>query len=931
MGKHIELNDISSIFERQDVESFKNYGGLDYFITEFKTDKANGIIDPGTFKSRRDKYGENKLPDPPSRTFLQMMLDALNNLTLKILLTCAIVGVILHFAFPEEYGKGYSVVDFIDSISITTSVLIVTLVSSITDYIQQKNFMEINRLKDEFNVTVVRNGDLSQILNTELLVGDVLAIKSGDKVAADCIYITGHNLKIDNSQQTGESVSIHVDKEFPIILSGSLVEEGDAHVLVCAVGVNSQDGISMSILSTEPEETPLERRLNHTALILTYIGLVVSVVLFLVKLIIWSIKISKLKWSTTYISELVEPIMVAVTIFISIVPEGLPLAITLSLGFSMKSMVKDNNFVRHLNACETMGGATTICSDKTGTLTQNKMEVVQFYCDNRINPKLSENTQDLLNKAIALNTTAYFYKDHFVGQSSENALIKMITTDYKEIRDQNEIQACYEFNSARKSMTTFYQKNGKLIAYTKGAPDILLPRCTKMIKLDGNETEMTTENQEKCLNIINQFADEALRTILIAYAEANEISDSPKNLVFIGIAGIKDPLRPEVFSSIDMCRKAGVMVRMVTGDYINTARAIARECGILTDDGIILTGAEFSNMSKSELIEILPKLQVLARSSPRDKLRLVELLMEAGEVVAVTGDGSNDAPALKCANVGLSMGMCGTELAKVASDIVILDDNFSSIVEALKWGRCVYDNVRAFLQYLLTMNIPSVVLVFVGYLAKNDPPFTAVQLLWSNVIVGSVGSLALATNKPTNGLLDRKPYGEADPIVSNLMWRNMIGIGLYQIICLFLIFFGAFGKKDYPVTLTMMFTTFVYSQIFNLFNARVSGPNIKATDGLFSNSIFIVIFFVDIILQAIVVVFGGVVFSTVSMKWQEWLICLAFSIGNLIIGALLRLIYVKDRTQQLLEANRELKLDAMRIKYREEELLLPNESQPICL
>lgn len=279
----------------------------------------------------------------------------------------------------------------------------------------------------------------------------------------------------------------------------------------------------------------------------------------------------------------------------------------------------------------------------------------------------------------------------------------MITTDYKEIREQNEILACYEFNSARKSMTTFYQINGKLIAYTKGAPDILLPRCTKMIAIDSTEVEMTIENHEKCSNIINQFADEALRTILIAYAEASEISDSLKNLVFIGIAGIKDPLRPEVFSSIDMCRKAGVMVRMVKGDYINTARAIARECGIHTDDGIILTGAEFSNMSKSELIEILPKLQVLARSSPRDKLRLVELLMESGEVVAVTGDGSNDAPALKCANVGLSMGMCGTELARVASDIVILDDNFSSIVEALKWGRCVYDNVRAFLQYLLTM------------------------------------------------------------------------------------------------------------------------------------------------------------------------------------------------------------------------------------
>ncbi|OHT10563.1 putative calcium-transporting ATPase 11, plasma membrane-type [Tritrichomonas foetus] len=945
------INEISNFFERSDSKKFYENYDIDYFIHFFRTDKENGIIDMNSLEERILKYGSNTLPDPPHKSFFQLVVDALNNLTLKILLTCALVGAVLHFAFPKSgvYGN-YEILDFIDSISILVSVLIVTMVSSITDYIQQKNFLEINRLKDDFLVTVIRCSTIQQISSIDLVVGDVLLVRRGDKIPCDCLYLSGNNVKLNNSQLTGETTPIKISLDFPFLCSGSYVEEGDALILACAVGPNSQNG-KLLLFVTENNtnvETPLERRLNNTALQLTYIGLAVSLLLFIIKLIVWSIKISKVKFEISFLSELVEPIMVCVTIFISIVPEGLPLAITLSLGFSMKVMVKDNNFIRHLNACETMGGATTICSDKTGTLTQNNMKVVRFYFNfseyNTFFNNLSPNNRSLINKgidilfkSIILNTTAYEHDGKLVGQSTECALIHWIRTEFGFLEDlnlmrasfQNNLEKVYDFDSQKKTMTSYYRStvitnsNEQKInycCYVKGAPDRLISRCTKAMTFDGNEVQLSLEDLAHINDIINEFSSNSLRTILIAYKdkinsleEVQNLGDSPNNLTFIGIAGIEDPLRPEVCDSIELCKKAGVVVRMVTGDYINTAKSIALQCKIIEDpvNDLVMTGEEFSNSTKLDLIEKIPKLRVLARSSPLDKYRLVSLLMEMGEVVAVTGDGSNDAPALSKANVGLSMGKSGTELAKAASDIVILDDNFKSIVTALKWGRCVYDNVRCFLQYLLTMNIPSVLLVFVGYICKDQPPFTAIQLLWSNVIVGSLGSLALATNRPTDSLLERCPYGESDPIISPVMYRNMFLIAAYQSLFLFLIFFNILEKAEYDVTLTMMFATFVYSQIFNLFHARSSNVHVKATDGLFKNPTFFIIFVIDLIVQTIVIVFGGVIFSTVAMNYKQWIIVISISIGTVVIGFFIRMIPIKDNTKILLELNKKARIEAL--------------------
>lgn len=950
----ITLKSTEDLFERRNIDMFNDLGGLAAFEQEFETDLQTGLTkseSQDNYASRKAKYGENILPDPPKQTWCRMFIECFRDLMLKILLVSALISLILTSVFPPN-GKPH-IEDYIDTISIFIAVLIVSIVQAQTNYAQQQAFLEINKLKNEFNVNVIRDGEEQQILNTELLVGDILVLKNGDRVAADALYISGHNLKIDNSQETGESVAVSISEKHPFILGGGAVESGDAHSLVAAVGIHSQSGVTMMKIqeaSQEREMSPLEKKLERVAVLITYIGLGGSLLTFLVLLIFWIINVVDIvknsKFQTTLLNDLVNKFMIAVTIFICAVPEGLPLAVTLSLGFSMKKMMKDNNFVRHLQACETMGGATTICSDKTGTLTQNKMTVVRLHLDGKDykqNPDLPEKISSLLSESIAVNTSAYMTikegktTPEYIGSSSECALLQMLphfNKDYKSIREEYPIAVLHEFDSTRKRMSTIVKKGEQYRVYTKGAPDFVLRLCKYYTKLDGTKAELDEALRQDLLDTVSKFADDSLRTMMLAYSdlESGEIIDEwedpnvvEQNLTIIGIVGIQDPLRPEVKHAIDQCKTARVVVRMVTGDFINTAKAISKECGILDDDGIAMTGEEFSTKSKIELLDILPRLRVMARSSPRDKFRLVSLLMECGEVVAVTGDGSNDSAALKKANVGLSMGQCGTELAKMASDIVILDDNFNSIVSALRWGRCVYDNVRGFLQFQLTVNFAAMIIAFIGSVALHDSPLKALQLLWVNLIMDSLGALALATRGPCDALLLRPPYGESDGLISNVLLRNIIGHCIYQLAILNLILFGAksvFGINDPDVNYhnthvsTLIFNTFVYCQVFNLINARVAGQDMSIFDGLFSNWVFLFIFVLIGGLQAILSELGKDAFDTINMTAKEWGICIGFGAGSLVIGAILRLIRLPDRTTEKLDALREEKRLEIKSKYQ---------------
>ena len=946
---------ISELFERQNMELYRTCGGLEAFEREFGTDLNTGLPKEEAdtdFDLRKRRYGRNVLPPPPKKSWWRLFWRAFKNLTLQILCITAVISVILAAAFPPDHGGtgGHTFLDFIDPIAVMVSVILVAGTQAQVDYSQQKSFIEINKLKNTFEINVVRAGEELRIQNTELLVGDVLSLKNGDRVAADCLYISGHNLKIDNSQETGESVAIEITPEKPFVLGGAAVESGDAHMLVCAVGENTQSGINMmkiQKMSAKQEKSPLEKKIEKVSKQVTLIGLAGASLTFVMLLIMWITEIVKVKWQKKFINDLMEDLMVGMTIFICAVPESLPLSVTFSLGLSMKWMVKDNIFVRHLSACETMGGATTVCSDKTGTLTQNNMTVVKFFMggkDHEGYPELTPEIKKLLSEAIAVNTSAYQTPPgengepgKFVGQSSECALLQMLPAfgaDYKQIRKENPIEVLHEFNSTRKRMSTVTCSNDCWRVYVKGAPDYVLQRCTHYLNEDGSIHDLDEESRNKILDKVIEMANEALRTMLIAFADLDGYQrdaawDDPDNverdLTMIGIAGIIDPLRPEVPHAIQMCREAGVMVRMVTGDYINTAKAIARQCGILTDDGAALSGMEFSSMSKLELLEMLPKLQVIARSSPRDKYRLVGLLMEAGEIVGVTGDGSNDAPAMKRSNVGMAMGKCGTELAKMASDIVILDDNFASIVVALKWGRCTYDNIRGYLTFQLTVNFVAMIVAFAGSAAFKESPLKATQLLWTNLIVGAIGALALATSRPKDSLLKRPPYGESDPLISLIMIRNIVAHMCYELTVCFLIMFGFHTVFKFPIPAdkesemkyksTLLFNTFIYCNIVNLVNVRVSGPHMSIWDGFFSNWYFNIIFIVLLALQAILVQFCGKVFYLTPLNWKEWVMCAGFAIGTFLIGFLIRAIPVPDKSMERLEASREVKKQKMREFY----------------
>ncbi|OHT05277.1 calcium motive P-type ATPase [Tritrichomonas foetus] len=962
----VTVESILQVFERSGSENagklFQENGGIQPYIDAFGTDIEHGLSQSekdNNFQERREKWGVNILPDPPKQSWCSMFIECFGDLMLKILLISAILSIILASVFPE--GGERKIENYIDTISIFIAVFLVAFVQTQTNYSQQKAFMEINKLKNEFNVSVIRCGEETQILNTEVLVGDILTLKNGDRVAADGFYIRGHNLKVNNSQETGESCAVSITEDKPWVLGGGAVESGDAHILVAAVGEHSQSGSRMmdiQKLEEEKEKSPLEKKLDKVAVLLTYIGLSGALLTFIVLLIFWIIDVvnkkkEEGKFNYEWLNDLVQKFMIGVTIFICAVPEGLPLAVTLSLGFSMKKMMHDNNFVRHLNACETMGGATTICSDKTGTLTQNKMTVVRFSMDGEDQdgkPELNKKVKNLFTECIAINSSAFMAivegksQPEYIGSSSECALLQMLPffkVDFKQLREENPAVIIHEFSSARKKMSTIIAKDGKHRAYAKGAPDFVLRGCTRYLTKDGEVKELTEEKRQGILDTVGKFADDSLRTMLLAFRDLDSATKLPewddpvnieKDLTVIALVGIQDPLRPEVKKAIEDCNRAQVVVRMVTGDYINTARAISKECGILEGDSIAMLGEDFAKKSKLELIDILPKLRVLARSSPRDKLRLVSLLMEAGEVVAVTGDGSNDSPALKKANVGLSMGQCGTELAKMASDIVILDDNFNSIVSALKWGRCVYDNVRGFLQFQLTVNFTAMIIAFIGSCVLHESPLKTIQLLWVNLIMDSLGALALATRGPTEALLNRPPYGESDGLISNVLARNIAGHTVYQLIVLFLILFGnktIFGINDPDAELlerhtsTMVFNAFVYMQVFNLINARIAAQDIPFFEGLFTNPYFIGIFIAIAGLQAILTELAKSAFVTVHMNWKEWLICLAFGAGSLIIGAILRCIRLKDNTTKKLEALRNTRREQIKKFYEH----VPSEKQ----
>uniref|UniRef100_A0A8C2CJR6 Calcium-transporting ATPase n=1 Tax=Cyprinus carpio TaxID=7962 RepID=A0A8C2CJR6_CYPCA len=978
----VTVDELSSLMELRGPEALQkiqeNYTDTETLCHRLKTSPADGLSDnPADLEKRRQVFGMNFIPPKKPKTFLQLVWEALQDVTLIILEIAAIISLGLSFYQPpggdsEACGnvssgaedEGEAEAGWIEGAAILLSVLCVVLVTAFNDWSKEKQFRGLqSRIEQEQRFAVVRNGTVIQIPVAEIVVGDIAQIKYGDLLPADGVLIQGNDLKIDESSLTGESdhVSKSIDKD-PMLLSGTHVMEGSGKMVVTAVGVNSQTGIIFTLLGAgemeeekkdckkgkqdgtlennqnkakkqdeavamemqplksaeggeveekekkkasvpKKEKSVLQGKLTKLAVQIGKAGLVMSaitVIILMLYFVIETFVIQGMTWLTEctpiYVQYFVKFFIIGVTVLVVAVPEGLPLAVTISLAYSVKKMMKDNNLVRHLDACETMGNATAICSDKTGTLTTNRMTVVQIYIGDQlfreiprpdqINPKIVE----LITSAIAVNC-AYTSKimaadkegglPKQVGNKTECALLGLVLDlkqEYQAVREQipeEKLYKVYTFNSVRKSMSTVIQMpDGSFRLYSKGASEILLKKCSFVLGRDGEARAFRPRDKDEMVKkVIEPMACNGLRTICIAYRELpadpmpdwdNE-TDIVSNLICITVVGIEDPVRAEVPEAIRKCQRAGITVRMVTGDNINTARAIAAKCGIIHpgDDFLCMEGKEFNRRIRNEKGEIeqelidkvWPKLRVLARSSPTDKHTLVKgiidsTILEQRQVVAVTGDGTNDGPALKKADVGFAMGIAGTDVAKEASDIILTDDNFSSIVKAVMWGRNVYDSISKFLQFQLTVNVVAVIVAFTGACITQDSPLKAVQMLWVNLIMDTFASLALATEPPTEALLLRKPYGRNNPLISRTMMKNILGHAVFQLIIIFTLLFV--GEKIFDIDsgrnaplhsppsehYTIIFNTFVLMQLFNEINARKIHGERNVFDGIFSNPIF---------------------------------------------------------------------------------------------
>lgn len=927
-----------------------------------------------SYVDRKRVYGDNRLPEKKGKSFLQLVWITYNDKVLILLSIAAIVSLAigLYQTFGQKHEANNPGVEWIEGVAIIVAIVIVVLVGSLNDWQKEKQFAKLNRKKQDRVVKAIRSGKTIEVSIFDLMSGDVLHLEPGDLIPVDGVLIQGYNIKCDESQATGESDVIHkrpADEVFaaiergeetkkldPFIQSGGRVMEGVGTFMVTSTGIYSSYGRTLMSLNEDPEITPLQSKLNVVAEYIAKLGGAAGLLLFIVLFIEFLVRLPGSEATPSEKGQqFIKIFIVVVTIIVVAVPEGLPLAVTLALAFATTRMLKDNNLVRHLKACEVMGNATTICSDKTGTLTQNKMKVVaatvgtrhQFgsskpdedgtgLAEKEFATSLSPKAQELLLRSISLNSTAFEGESNgeeaFIGSKTETALL-LYARDHlgmgpvSEERANATILQMIPFDSSRKCMGVVVRlDNGAARLYVKGASEILLAKCSELLSdptQDLSKSPMTADSTEMIKDLIESYASRSLRTIGIVYrdferwpprnakrleGEGNQVvfEDVFHRMVFIGMVGIQDPLRDGVPEAVKECQRAGVVVRMVTGDNMLTAQAIARECGILRSDELVMEGPEFRNLGRLAQNEIIPRLRVLARSSPEDKRILVRRLKDMGEVVAVTGDGTNDAPALKLADVGFSMGIAGTEVAKEASAIILMDDNFASIVKALKWGRAVNDAVKRFLQFQLTVNVTAVALTFVTAVSSDDESsvLTAVQLLWVNLIMDTLAALALATDPPQDSIIDRKPERRNASIISITMWKMIIGQAIYQLAVTFVLYYGAvaIGIAAYedPRTVastrrdSLVFNTFVWMQIFNQWNNRRLDNRFNILEGITKNYFFLGVNVIVVGLQVLIIFVGSTPFNISSLKpsqtGPQWATAIILGALSIPIGMLIRLI-----------------------------------------
>lgn len=880
---------------------------MDYFlkevyevIAELDSNEEKGLL-TAEAEVRTRRYGKNVFTPKERESIFAKIIESLKEPLIVILLISGLISLAMgHIA---------------DGLGIFVAVLIATSISVIQEGKSDKAFEALSKLSDDVHVKVVRDGKIVYISQSELTLGDIIHLETGDKVPADARIVHCSNLGIDESMLTGEAESVtkrtdKIEREncplaerINMLYSGTMVIEGRAVAIVTSISDQTEMGKIAKELKEELDfQTPLQQKLADLGKRISIIGSIVAAGIFAFEVfIMYRQHILVPDNIGVALPGIKDAFVTSVALIVAAVPEGLPTMVAITLAFNMQKMAKNNALVRKLIACETIGSVNVICSDKTGTLTENRMTVVDVWCDGKDCSVNKIHCEEMIEN-FCLNTTADITKRDdkfiFLGNPTECSLLVSMdknNINYLNYRNQfGEPVAEYNFTSARKMMSTAYEKEKGYRLYTKGSPEKVLNISNRIFE-NGTIISLTQEHKNVIEESIKKLQDKAKRVLAFAFTD---FSDEPqwediysveRDLIFTGFIGIEDPLRTDVKEAIDQCRQAGITVKILTGDNINTARAIANQLGIVKEDSLVLEVADIENMSDQELKSKLNKIVVIARSNPTAKMRVVKLLKEKNDSVVVTGDGINDAPALKSADVGVAMGIAGTEVSKEAADIVLLDDSFSTIVKAIKWGRGIYENFQRFIQFQLTVNVVAFITVILAEVMGYKMPFTTLQLLWVNIIMDGPPALTLGLEPPREHLLRKQPIMRNASIVTKDMLFKIISNSLFIVVALLLLMKTQLLGGTEAQQSTIVFTTFVLFQLWNAFNSREFGiesvfPNIHR------NKAMVGIVFLTFLIQILVTQFGGQVFKTVPLEVDLWMKIVGFTFSVVIFNELTKLV-----------------------------------------
>ncbi len=830
-------------------------------------------LDSEKIQTSREKYGENTFKQQGRISMAKRIWDAATEPMLLMLIFAAVITLIVNTARYFTGGE----YNFLECVGIFAAISLSVVITVITEGKSEKAFEALNRINEDTLIKVIRNGEPTQVAQREIVVGDIILVETGDKIVADGRLLESNELHVDESALTGESVPVEKDADFvcqektPVaerscmLYTGCFVSAGNGRLLVTGVGNDTEFGkIAQELSSIEKTTTPLQEKLDRLGKQITVMGITAAAIVFAIE-IIGFIMNQQLNWSTVS-----DAFITSIVLIVAAVPEGLPTIVAVSLALNIIKMSKENALVKKMIACETIGCVNIICSDKTGTLTENKMTVQQIYRKGQL-LQPEEIKDEVLLRNYCINSNANItWEDgnwSFIGNPTECSLLaaaQKAGVDYQKLRHEADVVKVFPFSSQNKDMSTIVRENGKKILYTKGNPEKILSLCT----------DVSEEERANIQKLMEEFQSQAGRILAFAHREVGEDEgedqqELEKNLCYDGFVVISDPLSPDVYGAIRKCQEAGIEVKMLTGDNIRTARAIANELHMLDEGHIAVEASDIEEMTDEELKEALKKIQVIARSTPLVKMRVVKLLKECGNVVAVTGDGINDAPAIKNADVGIAMGIAGTEVTKEASDMVLLDDSFSTIVKAVQWGRGIYENFKRFIRFQLTVNVSSVIVVICSILAGFKAPFTALELLWINIIMDGPPALTLGLEPIRDDLLKREPTRRDENIVSKTMLFRIMAVGLYISVIFMAQHFTNFLGAEEAQKDTVLFTLFVLMQLCNAFNCR----ELDATPvykNLFKNQLMLIVFAIVLALQVVITQFGSAVFETTPLPLALW-------------------------------------------------------------